>query len=166
MVENQPRINLEYNLDITLRVYINPVTQATIGLHAYFNQVANLAFKDLEDYTPQDPFAYFLNLVQQYGESFIDFLSHVTEAVQRQVHAGPARDMLIKQLIWEGLNVLTHNAGTAVRNDDSHKWVSATHDLDTGSGPTATLTASIEALFMELIQRTLTSPEGPPDCTC
>lgn len=32
--------------------YNNLVTQATVGLHAYFNQVADLAFKALKAYTP------------------------------------------------------------------------------------------------------------------
>lgn len=47
LVENQARINLKCILNITLdmltgyRAY--PVTQATIGLHVYFIQVADLA---------------------------------------------------------------------------------------------------------------------------
>lgn len=42
LAENQARINREYNLNITFDMltghgaYINPATQATIGLHAYF----------------------------------------------------------------------------------------------------------------------------------
>ena len=54
LAENQARINLEYNLNITFdmltghRAYINPATQATIGLHAYFNHIAVLACKALK----------------------------------------------------------------------------------------------------------------------
>ena len=44
--------------------YINPVTPASIRLHAYFNQVVDLAFKALKACIPLDPSSYFLNLVQ------------------------------------------------------------------------------------------------------
>lgn len=43
LAENQARSNLEYNLNITVdmftdhRASINPATQVTIELHAYFN---------------------------------------------------------------------------------------------------------------------------------
>lgn len=73
----------------------------------------------------------------------MNLLSCVFEAVERQVDAGPTRDMLIKWLAWKGLNTSTFNAVAVVRNDDIHKWVVATHDLDPGVGPTAVLTASI-----------------------
>lgn len=58
LAENQARINLECNLNIAFNMltgygaYNNLVTQATLGLHAYFNQVADLAFKALKAYTP------------------------------------------------------------------------------------------------------------------
>lgn len=47
---------------------------------------------------------------------------------------GPTREMLIKQLTWEGLNSPTHNAVVAVLDEDTHKWVVATRDLDPNNG--------------------------------
>lgn len=95
------------------------LTQASIKVQDDFNQVADLAFKDLKACTPQDPAAYFHILVQQSGESFMDF-SRVTEAVVRQVDAEPVRDMLIQELAQEGLNALNFNAVAALRNDVIH----------------------------------------------
>lgn len=106
MAENQAEINLEYNLNITFRTltghraYINPITQVTIGLLTYFNHVADLAFKALKAYTPLEPSAYSHNLAHKSGELFTNFLSYLTEAVERLVDAGPTRDMLIKQVAW------------------------------------------------------------------
>jgi hypothetical protein len=83
----------------------------------------------------------------------MDFLFHVTEAVERWIYADPRRDMIIKQLAWEGLHAPTCNATAAVRNDDIHKWVVATCDLDPGAVPISVLTASIDTLVMEHVQR-------------
>ena len=94
LAENQARINLEYNLNATFDMltghgaHILPVTQATVGLQAYFNQVADLASKARKAFTPQGPSACFHNLVQQSEEFFTDFQSHVTEAVERRGNAG------------------------------------------------------------------------------
>lgn len=68
------------------RVYINPVTQATICQRAYFNQVVDLSFKALRACSPRDLSAYFHNLVQQSGLCFMDFLTSTTEAVERRVN--------------------------------------------------------------------------------
>ena len=105
-------------------------------------------------------------LVQQSGESFMVFLFRVTEAVERPVDAGPSRDMLIKQLAWEGLNAPTHNAVAAIGNDDNHKWVVATHNLDPGAGPIAALTASIDILVIECVRGCALFMKGPPNRTC
>lgn len=71
----------------------------------------NLAFKALKSCT-HNPSVYFCNLVQQSGESFTDFLARVTMSVEQRIHLGPTREMLIKQLTWEGLNAPTHNVVT------------------------------------------------------
>lgn len=49
------------------------------------------------------------------------------------------REMLIKQLTWEGLNVPTHNAVAAIHNKDINKWATATRDIDPSNGPIAAL---------------------------
>lgn len=72
----------------------------------------------------------------------MNFISHVTEAVERQVDASLTSDMLI--------NSLDGNAMTAVRNDNIHKWFVATHDL----GPSA----SIDTLV--LLKSPLIEPIG------
>jgi hypothetical protein len=90
----------------------------------------------------------------------------VTEAVERQVDAGPTRDRLMKQLTWEGLNAPTQNALASIRNDDIHKWIVTTCEFYPGAGPIASLSPSIDALVMEHVQRTHLLPEGPSDCTC
>lgn len=79
----------------------------------------------------------------------MDFLSCLTEAVERQDNTGPTRHMLIKRLTWEGLNAPIHNVVIAIRNDDIHKQAVATHNLDPGAGHIAALTASIDALVMK-----------------
>lgn len=71
----------------------------------------NLAFKALKSCTP-NPSVCFCNVVQQSGESFTDFLSRVTMAVEQRVHPWPTKEMLIKQLTWEGLSVATRNVVT------------------------------------------------------
>lgn len=54
--------------------------------------------------------------------------------------------MLFKQLAWECLNAPTRNAVAALRsNDDLHKWVVATRDLDSRAEPVAALTAFLDA---------------------
>lgn len=123
------------NLNITFDILTGHGHTITLSLrlqsdcNAYFNQVADLAFKGLKAHSPRDSSAYFCNLAQQSGESFPDFLSCTTEAVERPVDAGPARDMFIKQLAWEGLNTPTSNAVGVIRNDDTHKWVVDTHGI-------------------------------------
>lgn len=79
------RVGLKWNITLTLLLTcllamwhiftITQVTQVTIELHAYFNQVADLAFKALKACTCQESSAYFRNAVQQFGDSFTDFLS-------------------------------------------------------------------------------------------
>lgn len=69
-----------------------------------------MAFKVLKTYTPWDQSAYFYNLIQQSRVLFTDFLTKVKEAVEQRVDPGPKREMLIKQLIWEGLNLPTNNS--------------------------------------------------------
>lgn len=51
---------------------------------------------------------------------------------------------------------------TAIRKVNIHKWVVATHDLDLGMSPIAALTASIDALVMEHVQRMCPPSEGLP----
>lgn len=63
-------------------VYIDPVSKATIGHWAYFQQVMDLAFKVLKSCTPRKPSAHFHNLVEQSGDSSIDFFTRVTMAVK------------------------------------------------------------------------------------
>ena len=60
----------------------------------------------------------------------------------------------------------TCSAVAAVLNDDFPKWVVAIHNLDLVLNPIAALTASIDTLVMEHVQRTHPSSEGPPDHTC
>lgn len=84
----------------------------------------------------------------------MDFLPYVTEAVERQVDGGPTRDMLIKQLAWEGLIASTHNFVAALKNDDINKWVVANHDLYPNVDPIAALTVSTDVLVMQCIQST------------
>lgn len=71
------------------------------------------------------------NLVQQAVEPFSDFLILVTNAVEKYIPFGPTKDIIIKQLTQEGLNTVPHNAIAPVRSEDIHKWVLATHDIDT-----------------------------------
>lgn len=73
----------------------------------------------------------FCNFVQQAVNSFPEFLTHVTNAVEKHVSFGPTKHIPIKQLIWEGLNTITYNAIIPVRNEDIHKWILATHDIST-----------------------------------
>lgn len=74
--------------------------------------------------------------------------------------------MLIQQLARKGLNNPTLNAVATIRNDNIHKWVIDTRDLDPGAGPIAALTAFTDALVMEHVQRMGPPPEGHPHCTC
>ena len=110
--------------------FIDSDIQALIGQYASFHQVSDLTFKNLKAYTPNEPSVYFCNLIQQVEEPFTDFLIQVTEAVERQVDTGPTQDMTIKQVTWEGLNAPTGNVLATVHNDDIHKWVMGTNDLD------------------------------------
>lgn len=148
------RLGLIWNINLILLLtcllatgHMLTLTQATIGLQAHFNHAADLAFKALKACTP----AYFRNLVQQSGESLTDVLSHVTEAVERPVSAGPAKTCSSSS--WHGRpNTPTCNAVAAVRNAGIHKWLVAIRDLDPGAGPIAALTASTDALVMECIK--------------
>ena len=69
--ENQARINLEYNLNITFDVMVMgyALSLRTLELHAYFNQVADLVFKALKACTSWDPSAYFYNLSSSLGST-------------------------------------------------------------------------------------------------
>lgn len=57
---------------------------------------------------------------------------------------GPTQNMSIKQVTWEGRDTVA-----TVRNDEIHKWLLATKDLDPGAGPIMSLTASLAALFAD-----------------
>lgn len=59
------------------------------------------------------------------------------------VDLGPIREMLVKQLFQEGLNASTCYVAPEARNEDIHKWVLATRDLDHSQGPIAALTTSL-----------------------
>ena len=148
------RIQLELTWNTTLTLFLTCLLARehirTLSLRPILDCMLTLTIKAC---IPQDPFAYHLNLVQQSAESFMDFLPYVTEAVERWIYADPRRDMIIKQLAWEGLHAPTCNATAAVRNDDIHKWVVATCDLDPGAVPISVLTASIDTLVMEHVQR-------------
>ena len=64
-------------------------------------------------------------------EPFPEILTHITNAVEKCVSSGPNKDILIKQLTWEGLNIITCNVIiTPVRNENIHKWVLATSDIE------------------------------------
>ena len=102
-----------------------------IGLHTYYQQVADLTLKTLKFCTPWDSVGYLHNLAWQAVRLFPEFLTHVTSAVGKCIPSGPTKDILIKQLTWEGFNTVTHNATACVRNEDKHKWILATHDIDT-----------------------------------
>lgn len=78
---------------------------------------------------------------------------------------GPTREMLIKQLTWKGLMAPTCNVVAAVRNEDIHKWIIATRDLDPDGGPTAALETSLDALLADP-QCNLAEKEAPLDRTC
>ena len=41
----------------------------------------------------------------------------------------PTKHILIKQLTWEELNTITHNALVPVRNENIHKWFLAAHNI-------------------------------------
>lgn len=77
---------------------------------------------------------------------FPEFLTQVTNAFERYVPSGHAKYIIIKQLILEGLNTVTHNSIVPVRNEDIHKWVLAAHDIDTQNRPISALMASINPL--------------------
>lgn len=62
-------------------------------------------------------------------EHFTDFLAHVNEMEEQKVDPGPTKEMLIKQLVWERINVLNHNVVTLVHNKNIHKWILATRVL-------------------------------------
>lgn len=108
--EMQACLNIQYNIAIFLDMltsrgqYVNPVTQAQIGLPPYFQQVSETEFKALNSCTTWNLTAYFCNLIQQPRELFTDLLAQVNEAVEKWVDPDPTRKMLIKQLTWEGLN--------------------------------------------------------------
>ena len=149
------RIQLELTWNTTLTLFLTCLLARehirTLSLRPILDCMLTLTIKAC---IPQDPFAYHLNLVQQSAESFMDFLSYVTEAVERQVDGGPTRDMLIKQLAWEGLIASTHNFVAALKNDDINKWVVANHDLYPNVDPIAALTVSTDVLVMQCIQST------------
>lgn len=70
VVETQVHTYLQFGLNVTLDMltgrgqYIDPVSQSMISLHAYFQQVSDLAFKALKLCMPQDSVNCFCSLVQ------------------------------------------------------------------------------------------------------
>lgn len=85
--------------------------------------------------------------MQQPREFYMDFLPQVNEAGEWRGDSGPTREMWIKQLIWEGLNAPTWNVVAAVHNEDIHKWVIVTRDLDPRASPIAALMGSLYAFL-------------------
>lgn len=73
-------------------------------------------------YVPQESVGYFSNLIPQTMETFADFLTRVTTAIEKHILSGSTKDILVKQLTWEGTNTTTHNAIAPVQNEDIHKW--------------------------------------------
>ena len=68
--------------------------------------------------------------------------------------------MLLKQLVWEGLNAPTCYAVAVVCNEDIHKWALVTRDLDPNNSPITALTAFPNALPVDR-QCTNDTPKGP-----
>ena len=58
--------------------------------------------------------------------TFPNLLTCVYEALELRVDPGCSREMLIKQLVWEGLNAHISNVVTVVYNEDILQWVLAT----------------------------------------
>lgn len=75
------------------------------------------------------------------------------------VDLDPTREMLIKQLIQEGLNASTHYVVAVAQNEDLHKQVLATRDLDHSKGPIVTLTTPLDLLIVDR-QCTNDTPKG------
>lgn len=61
------------------------------------------------------------NLFQQPGKHFAEFLTCVNAAWEQRTDPVPDREMLIKQLIWEGLIAPTCNAVPVVHNEGIHQ---------------------------------------------
>lgn len=116
--------------------YADPVSQSKISLHAYFQQLFNRAFKALK----------LNNFVQQAAETFPEFLTCVTNAAKRHIPSVLTKNILIKQITWEELNIVTCNVITPIKNEDILRWVLAASDIDTQNGPISVLMASINAL--------------------
>ncbi|KAK7819640.1 hypothetical protein U0070_012594 [Myodes glareolus] len=131
--ETQAHTNLQFGLNMTLNMltghghYTDSVSQSMIGLHPYFQQVFKVAFKNLKLCMPQDK----CYLVQQSAEPFPEFLTRVTNVIEKLIQFVPTEDILIKQLTWEGLITVTYYFISPVRNEDIHKGVLAAHDTDT-----------------------------------
>lgn len=108
-VGTQTCANLQFGLNVTLDMlighvhYTDLVSQSLMGLHAYFQQMSNVDFRALKLCTLQDSEGYFCSLVLQAVEPFPEFLTHVIKAVKNCISSGPTNDILIKQIIWEGL---------------------------------------------------------------
>lgn len=102
--------------------------------------------------------------MQQPREFCMDFLAQVNEAVEWRGDAGPTREMWIKQLTWEGLSAPTWNAVAAVHNEDIHKWVIVTRDLDPRASPIAALMNSLYAFLTN--QPNLAEKETSLNRTC
>ena len=73
----------------------------------------------------------------------------------------PTKDILIKQLTWEGLNTITRNVIAPVRNDNIHKWVLAACDIDIQNGLISALTDAINALVNAKLDKD--NNPAPPD---
>ena len=98
---------MAYNIPLKLEmltgqgIYISTQAQSQIGNLMFYDQVKSLAIKALKSITLPKAEELFRNLIQSPNESFLDFLSKVTEAIVKRVPSGPAQDSLIKQLVWE-----------------------------------------------------------------
>lgn len=91
--KTQAHTNLRFELNnITLNMftgheqYTGSVSQSMLGLHAYFQQVSDLAFKAFKLWISQYSLGYFHNLDQQDVEQFPEFLTPATNTVKSISH--------------------------------------------------------------------------------
>lgn len=116
------RTNLIINIPVTLDMlngwgnFVHLILQANILFQAYKQQVFDLAFKAEISW---DPSSFFGNLIQHPGKFFFpNFLTCVNEALELRIDPGCSSEMIIKQLVWEGLNAHISNVVRVVYNED------------------------------------------------